>query len=215
MPNRLSEEEVRNALATEHCTLVGGYMNCQNKIEYTYEGNTFYIRFCDWKSGGRPHLNGGNRESHRWSQEDVENEFKKEDCELMSKYVNRETLMAYKFEDMLYNVTWASWYSGNVRPHINVTPHKMNMMKFLNENKMLYRIRYTFKDLKNCVFDFYLPDYDVLIDFDRKSTKEQDKKTYCIKNKIKYLIVSKNSSFDESLSDLIERVALTDNQYIF
>lgn len=96
--------------------------------------------------------------------------------------------------------------SGTWCPRCRDSRGEKTISCILNDKKINYKKEYIFKDLKNRRFDFYLPDYNTIIEFDgiqhfqiyRKYTpdiealkklqkRDLEKTLYCIKNNIKIL----------------------------
>ena len=125
--------------------------------------------------------------------------------------------------------------SGTWCPRCRDSRGEKEILNYLVDKNIKHFREYILKDLKYTRFDFYLPDYNIAIEFDgiqhfqickmyitdEKTLKKRqqfdiDKTIYCIKNKIKlfrisYLYLNKlNSILDEYLDIIIKS-----NKYLF
>jgi hypothetical protein len=112
-------------------------------------------------------------------------------------------------------------HNYNGCPKCKMSKGEIKVMNFLEQNKIEYKIEKTFKDCKNKIalpFDFYLPKYNVCIEFQGKQhyekeeffggetaleyTKNNDriKKEFCKKNKIKLIRIKYNKNINEILT---------------
>ncbi len=98
----------------------------------------------------------------------------------------------------------------------NISYPERLMIALLNENNIVYEYQKIFKDLRHRRFDFYLPDYNIVIETHGqqhyneneewyKKSKESDtiKKDYCKKKEIKYIEVNCSvSNYDFILKNI-------------
>ena len=209
---------VSQKLNDEQCKLVGVYVDSKTKIQYEFEGNTFTVRWSDWlHKNSRPHLHGGNRDTQertKWTQESVNELFKKDNCELSCEYKNSKQRLIYKYKDSLYGVTLDDWIHKKSRPHLNESKSETRFRKYLEEHKIEFETQKTFEDLKSnkqdrrpykLRFDFFLPTLKLLIEIDdvsHKYNKEQIergkiKDQYCEEHKLRLLRIDAQCSIEE------------------
>ena len=219
-------------LKKENCILKSEYINSKTRIIYTYEGNEYSIRFHDWLKKdrpSRPHLTGGNRITKlhkKWNNEKVNELLQKDNCGLVDEYRSTKQRFRYKYNNSFYWVTLNDWIHHNSRPHLYINQHEQRFREFLEENHYKFQTQYSFDDLKSernykLRFDFYLIDYNLLVEIDDRSHLENEdqitngklKNEYCIEHKRKLLRIDEYVNKDE-FQNAIESINENDI-YIF
>lgn len=191
-------------LKKENCILKSEYINSKTRITYTYEGNEYSVRIHDWlrkDRPSRPHLTGGNRKTkphNRWNNEKVNELLQKDNCELADEYRSTKQRFRYKFNNSFYWTTLDDWIHHQSRPHLYIIQYEQRFREFLEENLYKFQTQFSFDDLKSdrnykLRFDFFLIDYNLLVEIDDRSHLEDEnqitngklKNEYCIKHKLK------------------------------
>ena len=108
------EEEFRQKLAKEDCTLTDRYETVHKPVHYSYKGYDYKVSPKCWNQGARPHL----AKYIRYTQKHVEQLFADEECELLSQYQNQKSWLSYKYHDKVYRVQFNDWRYLKVRPHL-------------------------------------------------------------------------------------------------
>ena len=68
----------------------------------------------------------------------VRDELAKENCELISEYVNCNEQIEYIFENVKYKVRFRNWRNDGYRPHIYLKQHCPTLYeKYVNENSFI------------------------------------------------------------------------------
>ena len=213
---RWNTQLVAAELKKENCILKSEYLNSKERITYTYEGNEYSVRLHDWlkkERPSRPHLTGGNRTTkphNKWNNEKVNELLLKDGCELADEYRNTKQRFRYKFNDSFYWTTLDDWIHHQSRPHLYIIPYEKRFREFLEENHYKFQTQFSFDDLKSernykLRFDFYLIDFDLLIEIDDRSHFEYEdqiangklKNEYCIEHKLKLLRIDESVGKDE------------------
>ena len=219
-------------MAKENCTLIDEYKATNIRIKYLYNNEEFTVRFGDWlnkQRPSRPHLKGGNRitKPHKkWNNEKVNELFQKENCELIDEYRSTKQILKYKYNNSYYWTTLDDWIHHNSRPHLYIN-NEQKFREYLEESNIQFITQKSYDDLKTknnykMRFDFYLLDYNLLVEIDDKShinSKDQIengklKDKYCIDNKIKLLRIDDTvdkDDFDEALTNILK---LEDDIYV-
>ena len=108
------EEEFRQKLAKEDCTLTDKYINHTVAVHYLYKGYDYKVLPKCWNQGARPHL----AKCIHYTQKHVEQLFADEECELLSEYQNERSWLSYKYRDNVYKVQFNQWRYMKTRPHL-------------------------------------------------------------------------------------------------
>lgn len=154
------------------------------------------------------------------------------DVVVLGEYVNAKTQITHKclICDWEWDVVPESLLCGHGCPQCSKSSKsngEKNVANWLGKNKIAYKKQKTFADCKNeCVlrFDFYLPDYNILIEyngkqhyepvdyfggqetFERQVLKDKIKEEYCKKNNIPLFKIPYFKDINEELlrlNDLI------------
>lgn len=196
--------------------VIGEYVGTHNKILHHCKicGNDFLMTPHNVLSGQGCPKCGVLRRAN--SQRKTQNEYidevanKNLDIDVIGKYINchHKILHRCKICNYEWRVTPADILSGKGCPNCNISKGENIILNFLYKNEIKYQREYKFNDCKNknpLPFDFYLPYYNICIEYDGKqhfqpidyfggesafeSQKERDniKTQYCKENNIKLL----------------------------
>jgi len=109
-------------------------------------------------------------------------------------------------------------------PKCNIPKGEKHIEEILKKNNILYETQKTFincKDIKNLKFDFYLPEYNMCIEYDgiqhfeplkffggieklkKLQKRDQIKNNYCEKNNIKLLRIRYDENIEEKLKNAL------------
>lgn len=169
------------------------------------KGHEYDTRFNNFKNGYKC------RKCSGYDKKDIEyvrEKMKKEGHILLSdKYNDAKTILEVECpKNHIYKINWNNFQQGKRCPYCNESKGEEKICKWLEENNLKYIRQYKFNDCKfyNCLpFDFYLPDINILIEYDGiqhfqivthfggfdsfVDTKIRDtiKNEYCKKNNIK------------------------------
>lgn len=229
---RWNTQLVATEMKKENCILKSEYINTHTRITYTYEGNEYSVCWNDWlnkKRPSRPHLTGGNRitkQHNKWNNEKVNELLQKDGCELTDEYRSTKQRFRYKYNNSFYWTTLDDWIHHQSRPHLHIIPYEQRFREFLEENHYKFQTQYSFDDLKSernykLRFDFFLIDYNLLVEIDDRSHLEDEnqiangklKNEYCIEHKFKLLRIDESVGKEE-FQKAIE-IINEDDIYIF
>lgn len=152
--------------------------------------------------------------------------------EVVGRYINSETKILHRCL-----IDGCEWYalpsnilSGHGCPCCNQSIGEKRISIYLNKYSILYIPQYTFDDCKNkkgLPFDFYLPDYNICIEYDgeqhfrpveyfggekgfiERQYNDTIKNTYCKKNKIILLRIAYNQNIEAELDNFFNNIQLT------
>ena len=124
-----------------------------------------------------------------------------------------------------FNQTPTKHLAGHGCPICNESKGEINIRKYLNKNKIKYVSQYRFdgcKDKNELIFDFYLPDFNICIEFDGEQhynplkffggdiglidniKKDNIKNDYCHENSIKLFRIKYDDNIEESMDFYIK-----------
>jgi hypothetical protein len=134
------------------------------------------------------------------------------------------------YNDVIYDQCLRDHLSGHLPMNINIINNsskgEKSVMKFLENNNIKYIREYKFQDCKNINylrFDFYLPDYNLLIEYDGKQhfnsisiwggdeglkkikINDNIKNQYCIKNRIPLLRISYLENVEDKINEYLSK----------
>lgn len=223
---RWNTKLVSEEMKKENCELIDEYKRGDLRIKYLYENNEYSVRWNDWIRSvrpSRPHLSGGNRNTKphkKWNNETVNELLKKDNCELVDEYRSTKQRFKYKYQNSFYWVTLDDWIHHKARPHLYINENEQQFREYLEENDISFVTQKSFNDLKSSRnyklrFDFYIPDFELLVEIDDRSHSENNdqrinatlKNQYCVEHKLKLLRidyhVTKNE-FEDALCQVLE-----------
>jgi very-short-patch-repair endonuclease len=212
-PNKKKYEDVKKYIEDHGDILISTeYISCFTKLEIECGTckNIFMMHFRAYKGQNhRCKLCGNKKMGNRigLSQEHVEEYIKNNGDELISKYHNCVTKLQIicGICKSIYNMSFTNYYSRNCRcPCIKKPKGEKLIEDYLKNRNIEFEIQKILPDckyIKTLYFDFYLPDYNLLIEFDGmqhmkpikhfggnktfENIQKRDtiKNVYCIKNK--------------------------------
>lgn len=152
-----------------------GYIKKEYLCECIVDKNIVQIRESHLVNGvGCMECAGKKRgEQQRKSHEEyvAEMSIKNPFMEIVGIYVNQDTKIKYvckvcghQGESLPNNLL-----RGGGCPECNMSNGEKRVLKYLNDNSIIFDEQYTFKDCRNILplpFDFYLPDYNACIEYD-------------------------------------------------
>ena len=216
------------------------YKNCISKMDIQCGtcNNIFKMTYSQYRQGNRcPKCSAQSTiEKNRHSQEYVAEFIANDGDLLMSKYINMETKIDIKCGDCkkIFNVSFDSYKCSFTRCSCKTTSKGERLIEnYLIKNNIVFEKQKTFAGCKRKIalrYDFYLPLYDVLIEFDGSihfranellggdeafnNRRESDiiKNIYCIKNGKKLLRISYN--YIRSVEKIVENYLKKDNKRI-
>ena len=198
-------EDVIEFIETTDLELLDGYGEYSYKRKFKLQcsnGHIFYMRFADLLSGHRcPHC----AKNKKLTYKEVYDLFDKYGYELLSKeYINAHSKLLVKCpEGHTYKVRYADFYSGKRCPYCQTSKGENKIKIYLNDYGINNIPQYKFKDCKfkrPLPFDFYLPDYNICIEFDG----EQHHKIGCFNGDIWDFV-------DIKIRDTIKSIYCEDN----
>ena len=148
------------------------------------------------------------------------------DIEVIGEYVNAHTPILHRCK--IDNCEWmalpANIVKGSGCPECNASHGEKQICKWLNDNKVQYLSQHTFDDCRNkklLPFDFYLPDYNICIEYDgeqhfrpidyfggengfkQRQRNDQIKTQYCKNNNINLLRIPYFKNIEEELEKFL------------
>ena len=112
------------------------------------------------------------------------------------------------------------WIHHNARPHLYINNNEQRFREYLEENKISFITQKTFDDLKSSRnyklrFDFYIPEFDLLVELDDRSHLSKNgqringkiKNEYCEKHKLKLLRIDEyvdKNDFKDALYQVLD-----------
>lgn len=211
---KLKYEDVKNYIQSKGYELLSTeYFNNSTKLQMKCEkGHIFEMEYSSFQQNKRCPKCGG---VYRYNYDEVKEYFNSFGYDLISKeYKDANTALESKCpEGHILKCSFSSFNNRNTRCHICNEKLKSKGEKiisdFLNRNNMQFSNEYTFKDCRGkkrvLPFDFYLPEYNICIEFDGKQHYRLDsynhrlldlmnrkyvddiKTSYCKENKIKLI----------------------------
>lgn len=112
------EKKLRESMKAEDCELVSKYVKGDAKVFYLFNGFEYQTTPTKWNSGYRAHKS---KCSH-YTQNYIKKAFADEGCELISENKNVKTLLRYRYQGKIYEVTFDNWKNYGKRPHKYCAP---------------------------------------------------------------------------------------------
>lgn len=196
-------------LENDKYEVVGEYVTTDTEIEMYHKecGRTYTTKPRHFLWGSRCiHCNSTTLKTQEEFNKEVE-ELVGREYKVVGKYVNTKTKIELKHEECgnIYKVMPQNFLKGKRCPYCKGSRGEKNIHRYLKRNRINFIEEYKFEDLmyKNPLrFDFYLPDYNVCIEYDgehhfypieyfggqerykRQVRNDRMKNEYCNKNKI-------------------------------
>lgn len=168
--------------------------------------------------------------------------------EIMNEYINYDTKMQMRHKTCgtMFDITPDKFVLRYNKKYCPVCYYKksrgeIDISIFLTKNQISYQTNFTFSDFKLKLFDFYLPDYNICIEYDGEQhfkpidyfggveafvdtqRRDREKDAYCIRNNIKLFRIpywDKNKLetilqkiIIEDDINTIDKYLVTENQY--
>lgn len=206
------KNEVKELIDDEYSVL-GEYKNNKTKILFRHNkcGKEYMVTPSDFLCGYRCSYCFGNQ---KLTQEEFINRVNKSignDYIVKGKYINSKSKVEIKH--LSCNNTWMAnpmdvLFNHSGCPKCKISKGEREIEKLLNVNNIRFISQYKFSDCKNIYllpFDFYLPDYNVCIEYDgqlhymsvdyfggdksleKTKTRDKIKTSYCKDNDIKLI----------------------------
>lgn len=166
--------DVKNAVGDEY-TVIGKYINTDTKVSIKHNicGNLFDVRpylFLGKISTRCPHCYGNKKRTTEEFSEIVKN-LTGDEYTVLGTYKNTDTsiLIRHNICKKEFNMRPACFKRGQRCPNCERSLGAEKIKKYLDNNSIKYRTEESFLDLfdkRKLKFDFYLVDYDVLIEYD-------------------------------------------------
>lgn len=166
---KYTEEEIRIMLKKEGYILLSKYKNANSKIIIKcFHGHLWKTTWGKFQSGRRCPYCSGKFNSYETIKELIESE---EGYRLLSKKCNqlRDVVEVECKHGHVYKTTVANFKNGCRCPYCNESKGEKEVEKFLNKYNMNFKSQYKFNDCKwykALPFDFYLPQYNIAIEYD-------------------------------------------------
>lgn len=145
------------------------YVNNKQQLDYTCpNGHTHHVTLANFKTGYRcPHCYG----NVKYTYEQVKNIVEEKGYSLLStEYVNNKTPLEVKcFKEHIFYPTLDNFQKGTGCPHrAKKYKGEEKVANILNDLGIVYKRQYKFEECKNerkLPFDFYLPTYNICIEY--------------------------------------------------
>ena len=212
--------------------IIGTYINARTKINCKC-----LIDGCEWSAiprtllygHGCPICSGNKKKTHEEYVQDVLHI--NSDIEVIGEYVNSDTAILHRCK-----VDGCEWLakpnnilSGKGCPNCHFSIGEKLVSKYLEDHRICFIQQHTFEECKNVKllpFDFYLPDYNVCIEYDgiqhfeprdyfggQNAFKERVKldgikTTFCLMNNIKLLRIRYDEDVNNVLNNFFNSIKL-------
>ena len=136
------------------------------------KGHRYDVTFACFQNGDRCcHCYNEIRNTiQSYSTEEISLKVKEKGYELLSEYKNNHTKIILKCPNgHLWKTDWSSFQQGYECPYCNTSKGEKRILNILDKLNIESKSQYTFEDCKfyNVLpFDFYLPQYNILIEYD-------------------------------------------------
>ena len=228
------EEYVNEVMElNDNIDVIGNYINCNTKILHKckIDGHEWYATPNSILSGkGCSKCSGNTKKNHKEYVDDVCSINK--NIEVIDNYINAQTQILHRCK-----ICGCEWYvkpnailNGTGCPKCKESRGEKTIEDWLNIKNILYVSQKRFfdcKDIKPLPFDFYLPNYNICIEYQGQQhyepveyfggeskfkdqiKKDNIKKEYCKKNNIHLFEIPYYSDLDEELVKLYELIKNT------
>lgn len=241
---KMSQQQQRRKLHEEYIKevekinpdieVIGQYVNNFTKILHRCKIDRY-----DWMVNPNNVLSGNrcprciNKE--RYTQEEYVKKVEKlnSNIEVIGHYIDSHTKISHccKIDGFKWYATPNNILNGKGCPKCNQSKGEKTVFNWLDEHKVVFQQQKKFDDCKDksfLLFDFYLPDYNILIEyngiqhyepvdyfggqetFEDQIKKDNIKKEYCRKNNIFLFEIPHYSNLDEELIKLYDFIKTKD-----
>lgn len=135
------------------------------------KGHIFYMSFSHFKDGQRCHECYDIGKNRRLKYDDVKTYIESFGYKLLStEYINNSSkLLVQCDKGHKYKVAYSNFQQGRRCPYCNESSGEIRVREILEKYNIKFIAQYRFKDckFKQCLpFDYYLPQYNILIEYD-------------------------------------------------
>lgn len=151
------------------------YRNAKENLEVECpKGHIYDVNYSNFKSGKRcPYCNG----KHKYTKEEMLSYFQSEGYEVLSsEYEDTSSRLIVKCNHgHIYDTTFLNFKNGKRCPECKNFKGELKVEEILKEYDIEFKKQYKFKNCKfkrHLPFDFYIPKYNLLIEYDGKQHYE-------------------------------------------
>ena len=166
-------QEVREYINNEGYTLLSDeYINCNQELEIICpNGHNIKMSWKRFENGRRcPHCSERSWINRKKNIESINEIISKEGYKFLEEYTTAKTKMKCSCPNgHIFEINWNNFKSGKRCPYCRKSKGEEIIKSILEELKIDFIPQYKFKDCKDLLplpFDFYLPNYNLIIEYD-------------------------------------------------
>ena len=166
-------QEVREYINNEGYTLLSNeYINCNQELEIICpNGHNIKMSWKRFENGRRcPHCSERSWINRKKNIESINEIISKEGYKFLEEYTTAKTKMKCSCPNgHIFEINWNNFKSGKRCPYCRKSKGEEIIKSILEELKVDFISQYKFKDCKDLLplpFDFYLPNYNLIIEYD-------------------------------------------------
>ena len=166
-------QEVREYINNEGYTLLSDeYINCNQELEIICpNGHNIKMSWKRFENGRRcPHCSERSWINRKKNIESINEIISKEGYKFLEEYTTAKTKMKCSCPNgHIFEINWNNFKSGKRCPYCRKSKGEEIIKSILEELKIDFISQYKFKDCKDLLplpFDFYLPNYNLIIEYD-------------------------------------------------
>ena len=166
-------QEVREYINNEGYTLLSDeYINCNQELEIICpNGHNMKMSWKRFENGRRcPHCSERSWINRKRNIESINEIISKEGYKFLEEYTTAKTKMKCSCPNgHIFEINWNNFKSGKRCPYCRKSKGEEIIKSILEELKIDFISQYKFKDCKDLLplpFDFYLPNYNLIIEYD-------------------------------------------------
>ena len=166
-------QEVREYINNEGYTLLSNeYTNCNQELEIICpNGHNIKMSWKRFENGRRcPHCSERSWINRKKNIESINEIISKEGYKFLEEYTTAKTKMKCSCPNgHIFEINWNNFKSGKRCPYCRKSKGEEIIKSILEELKIDFISQYKFKDCKDLLplpFDFYLPNYNLIIEYD-------------------------------------------------
>ena len=166
-------QEVREYINNEGYTLLSdGYINCNQELEIICpNGHNIKMAWKRFENGRRcPQCSERSWINRKKNIESINEIISKEGYKFLEEYTTAKTKMKCSCPNgHIFEINWNNFKSGKRCPYCRKSKGEEIIKSILEELKIDFISQYKFKDCKDLLplpFDFYLPNYNLIIEYD-------------------------------------------------
>ena len=171
--NKKTIQEVREYINNEGYTLLSDeYINCNQELEIICpNGHNIKMSWKRFENGRRcPHCSERSWINRKKNIESINEIISKEGYKFLEEYTTAKTKMKCSCPNgHIFEINWNNFKSGKRCPYCKKSKGEEIIKSILEELKIDFIPQYKFKDCKDLLplpFDFYLPNYNLIIEYD-------------------------------------------------